>query len=72
MKKVGGEYTMGHCGTKEGSGQVCKWFDDEFSKDATDEATAERLKNAKNKRESALKKLMRRKESKLKKRAPPK
>ena len=46
-----------------------KWFDNEFSKDATDEATAERLKKAKNKRESALKKL-RRKEPKLKKRAP--
>ena len=36
MKKVGGGYTTGHRGTKEGSGQVCKWFDDEFSKDATD------------------------------------
>ena len=59
MKKVGGEYTTGHRGAKEGSGQVCKWFDDEFSKDATDEATAERQKKAKNARKAALMKLRR-------------
>ena len=72
MKEVGGEYTEGHHGMKEGSGIVCTWFDDEFNTGATEEATVERRKKAKNKRESALKKLMRRKESKLKKRAPPK
>ena len=39
---------------KEGKGVACKWFDDEFSKDASDEATAERQKTAKNARKAAL------------------
>ena len=65
MKEVGGEYTEGHHGMKEGKGVVCKWFDDEFSKDASDEATAERQKTAKNARKAALTK-QRRAKPKLK------
>ena len=48
MKEVGGEYTEGHHGMKEGSGIVCTWFDDEFNTGATEEATVERRKKARN------------------------
>ena len=44
---------------------MCKWFDDEFNKGASDEATAERQKKAKNARKAALTKLRRAKWPKL-------
>jgi hypothetical protein len=65
MKEVGGEYTEGHHGMKEGSGIVCTWFDDEFNTGATEEATAERHKKAKNARNAAFAVLRRAKGPKL-------
>jgi len=67
MKKGGEscEYTVGHHGTKEGTGHVCTWFDDEFNTGATEEATVERRKQATNARKAALTKLRRAKKPKL-------
>ena len=65
MKKDGGEYTPGHRGTREGTGHMCTWFDDEFNAGATEEATAERRKQATNARKAALTKLRRAKGPKL-------
>ena len=67
MKKGGEscEYTVGHHGTKEGTGHVCTWFDDEFNTGATEEATVERRKQATNARKAALTKLRRAKGPKL-------
>ena len=60
MKEVSGEYTTGHHGTKKGTGHVCKWFDDEFNKGASDAATLERQKTATNARKAAQKNLRKR------------
>ena len=67
MKEAGesGEYTVGHHGTKEGTGHVCTWFDDEFSTGATEEATVERRKKAKKARNAAFAVLRRAKGPKL-------
>ena len=67
MKEAGesGEYTVGHHGTKEGTGHVCTWFDDEFNTGATEEATAERCKKAKKARNAAFAVLRRAKGQKL-------
>ena len=67
MKEVGGEYTTetGHRGTKQGTGHMCTWFDDEFNMGATEEATAERRKKAKNARNAAFTFLRRAKGPKL-------
>ena len=70
MKEVSGEYTMGHNGMKKGRGHVCKWFDDVHCKTASAKAIEERKKEAKNKRESALKKLTRKEGPKKRARNP--
>ena len=66
-KKVNGDYTTetGHRGTKQGTGHMCTWFDDEFNMGATEEATAERRKKAKNARNAAFAVLRRAKGPKL-------
>ena len=63
MRPAGQEvngFATGHHGTKKGKGVVCKWFDDEFNKGASDAATAERQKTATNARKAAQKNLRKR------------